>query len=150
MTKNTDLGQRLQMFREKNKITQQEMAEACGLTKNHISALERGCNKCSANALISYAQKLNVSIDELTGFPTGKNSILPELQEMLASMDIAQQQSVLYRLQKMPEKQIHILPELEEELSAMNPAQQQRILDIIHIIQKPSGAIDGSDLPTSY
>lgn len=104
MAKDSNLGQRLQMFREKNKITQQEMAEACGLTKNHISALERGCNKCSAQALISYAQKLNVSIDELTGLPTEKNTILPELQEVLLDMNTAQQQQVLdiIRIMKRP------------------------------------------------
>ena len=37
-----DLGQRLQMCREAKKVTQAEMAKACNLSKNYISAIERG------------------------------------------------------------------------------------------------------------
>ncbi|XCP83522.1 helix-turn-helix transcriptional regulator [Roseburia hominis] len=136
MDKETNLGQRLQMFREKGKITQQEMAIACGLTKNHISALERGCNKCSAQALISYAKKLNVSIDELTGLPSERNSILPELQQLLAKMDVEQQKSVLYRLQKEATNQVNILPELQDVLLSMNQEEQQQILGVIQILKK--------------
>ena len=75
-----ELGRRLQECREAKKITQAEMAAACGLSKNYISALERGINKCSAQTLITYASKLDMSIDELVG-KTNKSDILPELSK---------------------------------------------------------------------
>ena len=75
-----ELGKRLQQYREERKVTQQEMADACGLTKNYISALERGINKINANALIGYANKLDVSLDELAG-RTHEDHILPELKK---------------------------------------------------------------------
>jgi len=44
MTDNEILGQRLQQCRESRKVTQQEMADAAGHSKNYISALEHGTN----------------------------------------------------------------------------------------------------------
>lgn len=93
-----NLGNRLQIFRKREQITQQEMAEACGLTKNHISALERGCNTCNAQTLIEYAKKLHVSIDELAGIAakdTRHTEILPELYDVLSKMDFQQQRQIL-------------------------------------------------------
>ena len=89
-----ELGQRLQMYRESAKVTQLEMSEFCGVSKNYLSAVERGINKVNAKVLIGYSQKLNVSMDTLAGIaPEG--SILPELQQVLTSMDEQQQQKVL-------------------------------------------------------
>ena len=40
-------GQMLQRYRESAKVTQQEIADATGLTKNYISSIERGVHKCN-------------------------------------------------------------------------------------------------------
>jgi len=89
-----DLGQRLQMYRESAKITQLEMAGVCGVSKNYLSAVERGVNKVPAKVLIGYAQKLNVSIDTLVGIaPEG--GIIPDLQQVLSCMNAEQQEKVL-------------------------------------------------------
>ena len=88
-----DLGSRLQECRQAQKVTQKEMADACGLSKNYISAMERGINKCSAQTLIAYANKLNMSIDELVG--KEKSTILPELRLTLEGADIQTQKKIL-------------------------------------------------------
>ena len=89
-----ELHQRLKMCREAGGVTQREMADACGLTKNYISALERGLNKCNAHTLIVYAEQLGISVDALIGRDeTGR--ILPDLLHELSSMDESQQRRVL-------------------------------------------------------
>ena len=78
-------GQILQRYREGARITQQEIADAAGLTKNYISAVERGVHKCNAQTFIIYAQKCGVSLDEMAGLkPTVKinRKLLQRLSEM--------------------------------------------------------------------
>ena len=90
----TWLGERLKMFREQQKITQDEMAKACGLSKNYISALERGINKCSVQTLMGYCNKLNKTPNELLGV-SSQGEIDPELSKLLSVMDAEQQKKVL-------------------------------------------------------
>ena len=92
-----DLEKRLKEYREERKVTQKEMAAACGLSKNYISAMERGINKCSARTLISYSRKLDMSLDELV---SGVR-ILPELREILGNMDEEKQRETLEIIRKM-------------------------------------------------
>lgn len=96
---NKKLNKRLQTFRKAAHIQQQEMADYCGLSKNYLSAMERGLNKCNAQVLISYARKLNVSLDVLTGLETSpKNNsekILPELIEAIEKLDSEKQKKLL-------------------------------------------------------
>ena len=44
-TEALQFGQMLQGYREQAKVTQQEIADATGLTKNYISSIERGVHK---------------------------------------------------------------------------------------------------------
>ena len=92
-----DLERRLKECREERNVTQKEMAAACGLSKNYISAMERGINKCSARTLIAYSMKLDMSLDELV---SGVR-ILPELREILGNMDGENQRKVLEIIRKM-------------------------------------------------
>ena len=89
-----DLGQRLQICRETKKVTQAEMAKACNLSKNYISAIECGVNKCTAQTLIAYAEKLDMSLDELIGREKSGN-IIPELRRILSTMEPEQQKKIL-------------------------------------------------------
>lgn len=95
--KNLQLCSRLQKYRKKKRVTQSEMAEYCGLSKNYISALERGVNRCNAQTMIDYAQKLEVSLDVLAGIKSTKKDspILPEIQEELSLMSIEDQRKLL-------------------------------------------------------
>lgn len=91
-----NLGMRMQQARESRKITQSEMANYCGLSKNYISALERGVNNPSAETIINYADKCEMSLDELVGRVNAKE-IIPELKRLLMSMDLKQQKK-MYRI----------------------------------------------------
>lgn len=86
------LGQRLQYYRELGKVTQQEMADACGLSKNYISALERGVNKCNVQTIIGYCTKLNRTPNELLNI--GQTEIISELASLLSSMDKKTQKKI--------------------------------------------------------
>ncbi len=93
------LGKRLKECREGQGVTQQEMADACGLSRNYLSAMERGVNKCNANTLITYARVLNMSIDEIVWGEKGRthkgDSIIPDLKRALKDMPEDEQKKVL-------------------------------------------------------
>lgn len=134
MISNKDLGKRLKHFRRNKNITQAEMAEYCHVSQNHISTLERGIYTCSASTLITYAEKLNISLDELVGLRTEPGNLhIP--QQTAADGCKEQQQSC--DIQEEPERHYRIVPELQDLLGAMNKAQQEQILDIIRILKRP-------------
>lgn len=54
-------GLRLQSYRKQENVTQQEMAQAVGLTKNYISAIERGVHKCNAATFIIFEREAPTS-----------------------------------------------------------------------------------------
>ena len=88
------LGQRLQKYRELANVTQSEMGEACGLSKNYISSIERGVHKCNAKTFIAYGEKCKVSLDILAGH-SDSSSVLVELTDVLATLTMKQQQQLL-------------------------------------------------------
>ena len=57
------LGKRLKTIREANKLTQEELSEKIGLSKNAISLVERGLNFTSPNLLEKLCQFYNVQPD---------------------------------------------------------------------------------------
>jgi len=57
------------------KITQQQLAEAGGVTPQHISLIEEGKNSPSLALLTKLAEELGVSIDYLV---TGKEGIISD------------------------------------------------------------------------
>ena len=73
-------------------MTQLEIAEAAGLTKNYISSIERGVHKCNAATFIVYARICHISLDEMAGLE--KLHLIPELSQLLSVMDDKQQQKV--------------------------------------------------------
>ena len=88
-----ELGKRLQECRESKRVTQAEMADACGLSKNYLSAMERGVYKCNAQTLIAYAERLGISLDEIVG--TDNINIIPELRRAIEELSDEQQKKVL-------------------------------------------------------
>ena len=89
---NFKIGQMLQLARESKRVTQAEMADAIDMSKNHISAVERGQNKASIDMLLGYCRKLEMTPNEILGFYGAK--ILPELERMLTPMDEDTQQKL--------------------------------------------------------
>ena len=90
---NEKIGLRLQKCREKKSVTQQQIADATGLSRNHISALERGVYKMSVYTLIKYCELLDMTPNEL--LKIGANDkIIPELEYELLRLDGEQQYKI--------------------------------------------------------
>ena len=93
-------GQMLQRYRESAKVTQQETADATGLTKNYISSIERGVHKCNAQTFIAYAKKCSVSLDEMAGL-IPKSKLNRKLVQKLSDMSEDEQERALKILELM-------------------------------------------------
>lgn len=57
---NVKMGRLLQNARESHGVLQSELCEATGLTKNHISAVERGVSKASIRMLLAIVRRLEL------------------------------------------------------------------------------------------
>lgn len=93
-------GQMLKRYRENAKVTQQEIADTAGLTKNYISSVERGVHKCNAQTFIIYAKKCGVSLDEMAGLAE-KSKLNRKLLKKLSEMSESQQERALQILELM-------------------------------------------------
>ena len=60
-----DIGKSIRMLRETAKETQQELADALGITASHMSLLESGSRNISLDILIMIAEKYDVSLDDI-------------------------------------------------------------------------------------
>ena len=75
------LGQRLRARRQTLKLTQQELAEALGLTPQHISAIEQEKRSPSLPSLAKLATELGVTVDYLVvGKEGGVTDIIPAIK----------------------------------------------------------------------
>jgi transcriptional regulator with XRE-family HTH domain len=70
-----NLGKRIKQRRQALKITQQDLAQALGVTPQHISAIEQDKRVPSIPSLAKLAEELGVSIDYLV---SGKEGIITD------------------------------------------------------------------------
>lgn len=91
---NIRIGHLLQNARESHGLTQQDLCKAADLSKNQISAVERGASKASVQMLLGYCSKIGVTPNDILGY-SGNSNILPELQTVLSQMDESQQRRLL-------------------------------------------------------
>lgn len=61
------IGENIRKFRQKQGLTQTDLGVMVGVNCNSISAYERGINIPGVFNLLSIADALNVSLDELVG-----------------------------------------------------------------------------------
>lgn len=66
--RNLKIGLALKSCRKYAKVTQQELADKTGVSKNYISALERGLHKMTVNNLIDFCAALDITPNELLGY----------------------------------------------------------------------------------
>ena len=57
------IGMRIRLVRKERRMTQEDVAIACGCTSNHLSAVETGSHKPSLDLVIKLALVLNSSVD---------------------------------------------------------------------------------------
>lgn len=87
------IGRMLQAARERAGLSQGDMVDYAGVSKNHVSSIERGLSKTSVPVLLGYCRRLNTTPNEILGFT--ETSIIPELRARLQQMNEEQQQRVL-------------------------------------------------------
>ena len=60
------IGKRIKELREKHKVSQQDLAAACNFEKSNFSRLESGGTNPTLYTLCKIAEKLEVSLGEIT------------------------------------------------------------------------------------
>ena len=60
-----EIGKRVQEYREKKKLTQEELAEILEISTNHLSALERGMYNIKLDLLVQIINALDCSADDI-------------------------------------------------------------------------------------
>jgi transcriptional regulator with XRE-family HTH domain len=71
-TLRNQFGKRLRKIRRNKDLTQEQLAEAIGVTMEFISLMERGQNGPSFDTLQRLAEVLEVKVEEFFQFPEGK------------------------------------------------------------------------------
>lgn len=61
-------GMRIRELRKRQKISQEELAFRCHLSKNYVSDVERGTRNITLKVVEKFAYGLNVSLAELFSF----------------------------------------------------------------------------------
>ena len=81
------IGQRIRKTRKAHGLSQEQLAELVGISTTHMSHIETGNTKLSLPVLVSLAEALDVSTDDLLfcGSPTERGSVLAELTQLLES-----------------------------------------------------------------
>lgn len=76
MGEQVSLGKRIRKRRQSLKVTQKELAQALGMTPQHISAIEQDKGAPSLSLLLKLAEELGVSTDYLL---SGKEGIITDI-----------------------------------------------------------------------
>lgn len=81
------IGQRIRKTRKAHGLSQEQLAELVGISTTHMSHIETGNTKLSLPVLVSLAEALEVSTDDLLfcGSSTERGSVLAELTQLLES-----------------------------------------------------------------
>ena len=59
------LGKRIKELRTERKLTQEKLSEMVGVSPTHLSNIETGTTRVSLNAIISIANALHITSDDL-------------------------------------------------------------------------------------
>ncbi len=90
---NKKIGELLKRARKKKNKTQADMVKVTGLSKNHISSVERGLWQASINMLIGYCEELDMSPNEILLYDNNPY-IIESLQGYLYQLSTEEQASL--------------------------------------------------------
>jgi transcriptional regulator with XRE-family HTH domain len=92
-----NFGKVLRDFRVKNKLTQEQLSEALGISLKYISRIENGNNGVKTQTLINYMNILGITPDFLyKPFLTNKNVVENiEITEKIASLSEDKKQFII-------------------------------------------------------
>ena len=95
---NLKIGVMLQVARKYHHVTQQDIANAAGLTQNQVSKIERGTSKAPVSVLLAYCKRLNSTPNDILGFSEAEPP--SELQRLIDSMT-EEEQDIFYKIGKL-------------------------------------------------
>ena len=91
------IGQRIRMFRIKRGWKQSDLAEKSGVEPSNISHIERAATKLSLPTLVSIANALEVSLDEIVynSLIKNKHIYVREIDELVGDCDPKELSSII-------------------------------------------------------
>ena len=91
------IGQRIRMFRIKRGWKQSDLAEKSGVEPSNISHIERAATKLSLPTLVSIANALEVSLDEIVynSLIKNKHIYVKEIDELVDDCDTKELSSII-------------------------------------------------------
>lgn len=91
------IGQRIRMFRIKRGWKQSDLAEKSGVEPSNISHIERAATKLSLPTLVSIANALEVSFDEIVynSLIKNKHIYVKEIDELVGDCDPKELSSII-------------------------------------------------------
>ena len=91
------IGQRIRMFRIKQGWKQSDLAEKSGVEPSNISHIERAATKLSLPTLVSIANALEVSLDEIVynSLIKNKHIYVKEIDELVGDCDPKELSSII-------------------------------------------------------
>lgn len=91
------IGQRIRMFRIKRGWKQSDLAEKSGVEPSNISHIERAATKLSLPTLVSIANALEVSLDEIVynSLIINKHIYVKEIDELVGDCDPKEHSSII-------------------------------------------------------
>ena len=91
------IGQRIRMFRIKRGWKQSDLAEKSGVEPSNISHIERAATKLSLPPLVSIANALEVSLDEIVynSLIKNKHIYVKEIDELVGDCDPKELSSII-------------------------------------------------------
>ncbi len=92
----TDIGNRIQSFRQNKNLTQEKLAERVGTNQKYISRIEAGNHRFHFDTAVAIARALNISVDAL-------------IADHSDSMDESNLQLIMNDIRGMSKKQLEVL-----------------------------------------
>ncbi|MBR0509920.1 MAG: helix-turn-helix transcriptional regulator [Clostridia bacterium] len=91
------IGQRIKICRKAKGLTQEQLAERIDLSRNYLSAVERGVNQISLEKLVELMNVLECSADEIfvDVIKAGAQTKASILSEKIKGLPFAEQMRIL-------------------------------------------------------
>ena len=91
------IGKRIQEYRKKNGMTQEELSEVIDISPHYLSALERGIYNIKLETLVKILNTLGISADEVFCDVVDKSSAVSanRLSERLEALPREEQERIL-------------------------------------------------------
>jgi len=101
----TAMGERIRRAREKEHLTQEQLAEICSLSAAHMGHIERGTRPPSLEAVFRISKALHISMDFLlTDSFSPDDTLLCNVTAMLKNSDKLKPQTVVPIIREIADK----------------------------------------------